>query len=79
MKGLLRAVMAMGSAMDNIIEWMSRMEEGSRSGNKGAWCCYSLSKHIYSDAKEAEQESGASEISHHRPVHICIGTCQSLM
>ena len=41
--------------------------------------CYSLSKHIYSDAKEAKQESGASEIGHRRPVHICVGTCQSLM
>ena len=42
-------------------------------------CCYSLSKCIYSDGEEAEQESGASEIGHCRPVHICIGTCQSLM
>ena len=42
-------------------------------------CCCSLSKCIYSDAEEAKQESGASEISHRRPVHICIGTCQSLM
>ena len=45
----------------------------------GHFCCYSLSKRIYSDAKEAEQESGASEIGHRRPVHICVGTCQSLM
>ena len=37
MKGLRRAVAAMGSAMDDIVEWMSRMEEGSRSGNEGAW------------------------------------------
>ena len=43
------------------------------------YCCCSLSKCIYSDAEEAEQESGASEIGHGRPVHICIGTCQSLM
>ena len=37
MKGLRRAVAAMGSAMDDIVERMSRMEEGSRSGNEGAW------------------------------------------
>ena len=42
-------------------------------------CCYSLSKCIYSDAEVAEQELGASEIGHHRPVDICVGTCQSLM
>ena len=42
-------------------------------------CCYSLSKHIYRDAEEAEQELGALEIGHCRPVHICVGTCQSLM
>ena len=47
--------------------------------HKGSVCCYSLSKHIYSDAEEAEQESGASEIGHCRTVHICVGTCQSLM
>ena len=48
-------------------EWVEGME-----------CCYSLSKCIYSNAKEAEQESGASEIGYCRPVHICVGTCQSL-
>ena len=37
MKGLQRAVAAMGSAMDDIVEWMSWMEEGSGSGNEGAW------------------------------------------
>ena len=37
MKGLQRAIAAMGSAMDDIVERMSRMEEGSRSGNEGAW------------------------------------------
>ena len=37
MKGLRRAVVAMGSAMDNIVEQISWMEEGSRSGNEGAW------------------------------------------
>ena len=41
---------------------------------------FTVQTHIqYSDAEEAEQESGASEIGHHRPVHICVGTCQSLM
>ena len=37
MKGLQRAVAVMGSVMDDIVERMSRMEEGSRSGNEGAW------------------------------------------
>ena len=37
LKGLQQAVVAMGLVMDDIIEWMSRMEEGSRSGNEGAW------------------------------------------
>ena len=37
MKGLRRAVAAMGSAMDDIVKRISWMEEGSRSGNKGAW------------------------------------------
>ena len=37
MKGLRRVIAVMGSAMDDIVERMSRMEEGSRSGNKGAW------------------------------------------
>ena len=37
LKNLWRAVAAMGSAMDDIVEWMSWMEEGSRSGNEGAW------------------------------------------
>ena len=37
LKSLRRAVAAMGSAMDDIVERMSRMEEGSRSGNEGAW------------------------------------------
>ena len=36
-QGLQRAVAAMGLATDDIIKWMSRMEEGSRSGNEGAW------------------------------------------
>ena len=37
LKSFRRAVVAMGSAMDDIVEQMSRMEEGSRSGNEGAW------------------------------------------
>ena len=37
MKGLQQAIVAMGSAMDDIVEQMSWMEEGSRSGNEGAW------------------------------------------
>ena len=37
MKGLQQAIVAMGSAMDDIVERMSWMEEGSRSGNEGAW------------------------------------------
>ena len=36
-KGLQQAVMVMGSVLDDIVEWMSWMEEGSRSGNEGAW------------------------------------------
>ena len=35
LKGLRRAVAAMGSVMDDIVKRMSRMEEGSRSGNEG--------------------------------------------
>ena len=37
MKGLQQAIVAMGSVMDDIVEQMSWMEEGSRSGNEGAW------------------------------------------
>ena len=37
LKNFWQAVAAMGSAMDNIVEQMSRMEEGSRSGNEGVW------------------------------------------
>ena len=37
MKGLQQAFAGMGLAMDDIVEQMSRMEEGSRSGNEGAW------------------------------------------
>ena len=37
LKGLRKAVVVMGSAMDDIIERMSQREEGSRSANKGAW------------------------------------------
>ena len=37
MKGLQRAIAVMGSVMDDIVKQMSQMEEGSRSGNEGAW------------------------------------------
>ena len=37
LKNLQRAVTVIGLAMDDIIEWMSRMEEGSRGGNEGVW------------------------------------------
>ena len=37
LKGLQWAIMAMGSAMDNIVDWVSQIGEGSGSGNGGAW------------------------------------------
>ena len=37
LKELRRAARGMGSAMDDIVDQMSQMEEGSRNGNDGAW------------------------------------------
>ena len=37
LKGLQWAVVAMGSAMDDIVKWMSWVEEGSRSKKGRAW------------------------------------------
>ena len=37
LKGLQQAILAMGSAMDDIVDWMSWMKEGSGGGNDGAW------------------------------------------
>ena len=85
---LLNAMMVMAQRMGMLREVAQRDDTNCYSSSFSAsasmlnglkLCCCSLSKRIYSDAEEAEQESGASEIGHCRPVHISVGTCQSLM
>ena len=46
LKELRRAIRAMGLAMDNTIDRMSQMEEGSGNGNDGAWSIWRMEMYL---------------------------------